>query len=130
MSPTYGALHPDPAPAPRPVLLQQVATPARSVVVTPPAPVAVRSPALTRVAPVKSRPSHPAQVAHRAAADPRAFDTSPRMVDVPLGLGSVAGPLRDDASALLAALALLAAAAAAASGVALTIVWSRAGAVL
>jgi Zn-dependent protease with chaperone function len=46
-------------------------------------------------------------------------------VDVPAGLGSVAGSIRDDSAPILAALALLAAAAAAASGTGLVLAWSR-----
>ena len=55
----------------------------------------------------------------------RIVDVPPHHVDIPVGLGAIAEPLRDDSSAVLAAIALLAAAAAAASGIALTIVYGR-----
>jgi hypothetical protein len=58
----------------------------------------------------------------------RIVDVPPHHVDVPVGLGAVAAEVRDDSSAVLAAIALLAAAGAAASGIALTIVAGREGA--
>ena len=62
-------------------------------------------------------PHHPHPVVVR--------DVTPFAVDVPAGLGSVAGSIRDDSAPILAALALLAAAAAAASGTGLVLAWSR-----
>ena len=71
------------------------------------------------------KPAGP-RVAHEAApARVRIVDVAPLHVDVPVGLGAIAEPLRDESSALLAAIALLAAAAAAASGIALTVVYGR-----
>jgi hypothetical protein len=69
------------------------------------------------------------RAAHKAAPPPvRIVDVPPRHVDVPVGLGAVAAEVRDDSSAVLAAIALLAAACAAASGIALTVVAGREGA--
>jgi hypothetical protein len=121
--PPVGALHPDPVPtqdvqaaAPRPAPVQRT----QRITAAPTAPVNVRAPAAK--SPTKPAPR---SVKRPAPPVPRVADVTPQFVDVPVGLGEVASSLRDESSALLAAIALLAAAGAAASGVALTFLWGR-----
>lgn len=96
------------------------------------------SPVTARSTLGESSPTVPAKVAaktqtarpHRRRGLPHPHpvvvrDVMPFAVDVPAGLGSVAGSIRDDSAPILAALALLAAAAAAASGTGLVLAWSR-----
>jgi hypothetical protein len=132
--PPAAALHPDPVPAqdhvqapalrPAPV---QPAQPTQRIVAAP------TTAATTPTSAAKS-PTSAKQTPHRVKRHAvstnsvpvhRVVDVTPLNVDVPVGLGEVASSLRDESSALLAAIALLAAAGAAASGIALTLVWGR-----
>jgi hypothetical protein len=123
--PPVGGLHPDPvptqdvqAPTPRRAPVQRI----QRIVAAPTPPVTAQAPAAKP--PPRAKPAT-RSVKRHASPLPRVVDVTPQFVDVPVGLGEVARSLRDESSALLAALALLAAAAAAASGVALTFVWGR-----
>jgi hypothetical protein len=130
------ALEPDPAPAATPAAFGHALAPHARVEAIGSAVAVVRQSPVVSVPtqPVlRSRPRptpKPAPKRARHAVEPSApiADVLPRAVDVPVGLGSLGAPLRDEGTALLAALALLAAAVAAASGAALTVVWHRAGA--
>jgi hypothetical protein len=134
--PPAAALQPDPVPAQdhvqAPVRRPAPVQPAQRIVAAPTA--AATSPTQAAKSPTPAKATshrvkrHPVPVrsasVHTASVH-QVVDVTPLNVDVPVGLGEVASSLRDESSALLAAIALLAAAGAAASGIALTLVWGR-----
>lgn len=131
-APSAAGLAPDPAPAATPRPASRANESAPTFLPPPPATQEARlttqatAGVVSRVKPAAT----PGRRRSRGTSPPKPVavrDVVPQAVDVPVGLGSVAGAIGKDAAPALAALALLAAAAAAASGAGVALAWSSRG---